>query len=309
MVLLNCALVGEGSVISIIIEEWKTVALLKKAIKAKKPNDFKDVDADKLQLFLAKTDDGAWLKSKDLLRMRKGEIPNEVESRYMNEELEDPTDKICSKFPSTIPDGTIHVLVVVPEQGTSAPLVSDGGVFDRCSDPFFSKFQTVYQVGDWLEFSSLLPLTRRQKLYIRSSYRVIADQALLNPDGNMVKYAVVTGTPGVGKSVFVYYVMWRLIKDKKRVLFITRQPPIYFDGSTIHECKQLPYSGNQQFWSPDLWCLVDSVDPTNVVGMPIERCSVLLASTPRRDCIGEFKKLAPTPDVFYMPLSCVGESI
>ncbi|KAG3044292.1 hypothetical protein PC122_g24888 [Phytophthora cactorum] len=96
MVLLNCALVGEGSVISIIIEEWKTVALLKKAIKEEKPNDFKDVDADKLQLFLAKTDDGAWLKSKDLLRMRKGEIPNEVESRYMNEELEDPTDKICS---------------------------------------------------------------------------------------------------------------------------------------------------------------------------------------------------------------------
>ncbi|KAG3141085.1 hypothetical protein PI126_g15658, partial [Phytophthora idaei] len=102
--------------------------------------------------------------------------------------------------------------------GTSAPIVSEGGVFDRCSDPFFSKFQTVYQVGDWLEFSSLLPLTKRQRLYIRSSYRVIADQALLNPDGNMVKYAVVTGTPGVGKSVFVYYVMWRLIKDKKRVL-------------------------------------------------------------------------------------------
>ncbi|KAG2872047.1 hypothetical protein PC115_g24703 [Phytophthora cactorum] len=234
--------------------------------------------------------------------MRKGEIPNEVESRYMNEELEDPTDKICSKFPSTIPDGTIHVLVVVPEQGTSAPLVSDGGVFDRCSDPFFSKFQTVYQVGDWLEFPALLPLTERQKLYVRCSYKSIAAQALTKVDPNRRKYAVITGTPGIGKSVFVYYVMWRLIKDKKRVLFITRQPPIYFDGSTIHECKQLPYSGNQQFWSPDLWCLVDSVDPTNVAGMPIECCSVLLSSTPRRDCIGEFKKLAPTPDVFYMPL-------
>ncbi|KAG2959575.1 hypothetical protein PC119_g26665 [Phytophthora cactorum] len=302
MVLLNCALVGEGSVISIIIEEWKTVALLKKAIKEEKPNDFKDVDADKLQLFLAKTDDGAWLKSKDLLRMRKGEIPNEVESRYMNEELEDPTDKICSKFPSTIPDGTIHVLVVVPEQGTSAPLVSDGGVFDHCIHPFFSQFPTVDQVGDWLEFPALLPLTERQKLYVRCSYKSIAAQALTKVDPNRRKYAVITGTPGIGKSVFVYYVMWRLIKDKKRVLFITRQPPIYFDGSTIHECKQLPYSGNQQFWSPDLWCLVDSVDPTNVAGMPIECCSVLLASTPRRDCIGEFKKLVPTPDVFYMPL-------
>ncbi|KAG3036926.1 hypothetical protein PC121_g24173 [Phytophthora cactorum] len=234
--------------------------------------------------------------------MRNGEIPNEVESRYMNEELEDPTDKICSKFPSTIPDGTIHVLVVVPEQWTFAPIISQDGVFDHCIHPFFSQFPTVDQVGDWLEFSSLLPLTRRQKLYIRSSYTVIADQALLNPDGDMVKYAVVTGTPGVGKSMFVYYVMWRLIKDKKRVLFITRQPPIYFDGSTIHECKQLPYSGNQQFWSPELWCLVDSVDPTAMTELPVEECSVLLASTPRRDYIGEFKKLAPTPVVLYMPL-------
>ncbi|KAG3012675.1 hypothetical protein PC121_g25218 [Phytophthora cactorum] len=138
MVKLFCAIVGvAGSAFPVDIDENKSVGHLKDAIKAKKPNDFKDVDADKLQLFLAKTDDGAWLKSKDLLRMRKGEIPNEVESRYMNEELEDPTDKICSKFPSTIPDGTIHVLVVVPEQGTSAPLVSDGGLviglnFRRC---------------------------------------------------------------------------------------------------------------------------------------------------------------------------------
>ncbi|KAG3056221.1 hypothetical protein PI125_g25596, partial [Phytophthora idaei] len=72
--------------------------------------------ADQMQLFLAKKANGAWLKSKDLLRMRKGEIPNEVESCYMNEELEDPTDKICSKFPSEIPEGSIHVLVVVPKE-------------------------------------------------------------------------------------------------------------------------------------------------------------------------------------------------
>ncbi|KAG2946194.1 hypothetical protein PC118_g25682, partial [Phytophthora cactorum] len=107
MVKLFCAIVGvAGSAFEVDIDDAESVSALKKSIKAKKPNDFKDVDADKLQLFLAKTEGGAWLKSKDLLRMRKGEIPNEVESRYMNEELEDPTDKICSKFPSTIPDGT-----------------------------------------------------------------------------------------------------------------------------------------------------------------------------------------------------------
>lgn len=118
----------------------------------------------------------------------------------------------------------------------------------------------------------------------------------------MVKYAVITGTPGIGKSVFIYYMMWKLIKDRKRVLLLTEEPAIYFDGSTIWNCDQLPKPGNRQFWSVDLWCLVDSVDPTTIPGFPILNCSTLLVSTPRRDCIGEFKKLVPTPDVFYMPL-------
>ncbi|KAG4223237.1 hypothetical protein PC116_g28296, partial [Phytophthora cactorum] len=168
MVLLNCALVGEGSVISIILEEWKTVALLKKAIKEEKPNDFKDVDADKLQLFLAKTDDGAWLPDDDpvALQLEKGEIDDvrkvtteeQLKATWTIQDVLIANNMTRRRAPKS---RQIHVLVVVPEQGTPAPLVSDGGVFDRCSDPFFSKFQTVYQVGDWLEFSSLLPLTRR----------------------------------------------------------------------------------------------------------------------------------------------------
>ncbi|KAG3124599.1 hypothetical protein PC128_g27461 [Phytophthora cactorum] len=110
MVKLFCAIVGvAGSAFEVDIDEGQKVGDLKKAIKDQS-DGLITVPWPKLQLFLAKTDDGAWLKSKDLLRMRNGEIPNEVESRYMNEELEDPTDKICSKFPSTIPDGTIHTV-------------------------------------------------------------------------------------------------------------------------------------------------------------------------------------------------------
>ncbi|KAG3046200.1 hypothetical protein PI125_g26997, partial [Phytophthora idaei] len=130
--------------------------------------------ADELQLFLAKKDKGrgAWLTEEEamsgvgdttdlkLLRSARAEIghvglsEDDVRLQVTKEEVE-------------ALKGPVHVLVVVPEQGTSAPIVSEGGVFDRCSDPFFSKFQTVYQVGDWLEFSSLLPLTKRQRLYIR----------------------------------------------------------------------------------------------------------------------------------------------
>ncbi|KAG3010627.1 hypothetical protein PC121_g25289 [Phytophthora cactorum] len=61
MVKLFCAIVGvAGSAFEVDIDDAESVSALKDAIKAKKPNDFKDVDADKLQLFLAKKH-GAWL--------------------------------------------------------------------------------------------------------------------------------------------------------------------------------------------------------------------------------------------------------
>ncbi|GMF37672.1 unnamed protein product [Phytophthora lilii] len=55
MVKLLCAMVGvAGSAFSVRVDENDLVDDLKKAIKAEKPNDLKDVDADKLQLSLAK---------------------------------------------------------------------------------------------------------------------------------------------------------------------------------------------------------------------------------------------------------------
>ncbi|EGZ23507.1 hypothetical protein PHYSODRAFT_480338 [Phytophthora sojae] len=302
MVTLFCAIVGAaGSAFPVDIDEKKSVGHLKDAIKAKKPNKLKDIDAGDLQLFLAKKADGGWLPDDDDLdRM----LQNNVDTSKMEKLRASRNLEELFGTGASLGKNVVHVLVVVPKpkQAISASIVSQDGVFDPCSDPFFAQFPTVEQVGDWLEFSSLLPLTKRQKLYIRSSYRVIADQALLNPDRTMVKYAVVTGTPGIGKSVFVYYMMWRLIKEKKRVLFFDSEGNFYFDGTNMLTCKVLPDKSNRQFWSSDLWCLVDSLDPTSIAGLPYRICSILLASTPRRDCIGEFKKLAPTPDVFYMPL-------
>lgn len=117
MVKLFCAIVGVvGSAFSVNVGKGQTVGHLKIAIKNQTPNSLKDTDADKLQLFLAKKEKGEWLKPKDphMRRIRNGEIPREVVNFYMNEELDDPTDKIHTKFPREIPDGTIHVLVLVP---------------------------------------------------------------------------------------------------------------------------------------------------------------------------------------------------
>ncbi|POM70106.1 Crinkler (CRN) family protein [Phytophthora palmivora] len=62
MVKLFCAIVGAaGSAFSVRVDESDTVDDLKGKIKEKKPNDLKNVDAKNLQLFLAKTAEGAWL--------------------------------------------------------------------------------------------------------------------------------------------------------------------------------------------------------------------------------------------------------
>ncbi|KAE9275286.1 hypothetical protein PR003_g29378, partial [Phytophthora rubi] len=116
MVLLNCAVVGEKGVISIIIEDWKTVALLKKAIKDEKPNTIK-CDADGLQLFLAKKD-GAWLESdsEDVKKLKKGEKTGAVEALTSEEkELqgESGLQTVLTGMPKPSTD-QVHVLVVVP---------------------------------------------------------------------------------------------------------------------------------------------------------------------------------------------------
>ena len=81
MVKLNCLIVGDGSVISIIIEEWMRVSRLKKAIKAEKRNYLSTIDANELQLFLAKKD-GAWLSIEDTaaLQLEEGKIHEEVQT-------------------------------------------------------------------------------------------------------------------------------------------------------------------------------------------------------------------------------------
>ncbi|KAG3002086.1 hypothetical protein PC121_g19649 [Phytophthora cactorum] len=115
MVLLNCAFVEEGRVISGIIEEWKTVGLLKDAIKNKRP-DFIKCEAHKLQLFPAKKN-GEWLVSgtEDVKMLKRGGKSTLIETLTHEDkelELESGLEKLLTPQPFT---GQIHVLVVIPE--------------------------------------------------------------------------------------------------------------------------------------------------------------------------------------------------
>jgi hypothetical protein len=91
-----------------------------------------------------------------------------------------------------------------------------------------------------------------------------------------------------------------MIKAKKRVCFITQY--VYFDGVRMWEFNSMPPRTDRQFWTMDLWCLIDSADPTTMPGLPYDDCSILLATTPRSDYLSPFRKLVSIPPVFYMPL-------
>mgnify|MGYP002784455784 FL=1 len=167
-------------------------------------------------------------------------------------------------------------------------------------EPFFTQVGMAELVNDMLTFRYLIPLTDRNELYIRNAYKVIYDLGVSSKVAMRRKYVAVTGTPGIGKSAFLYYVFWRIVKEKMRVFFVTQS--IYFDGETMRKLKEMPDS-ESSFWETDLWCLVDSADPITTLGQfNVLKCSVLLATIPRKDYLKEFKKLVPTPQMFYMPL-------
>ncbi|GMF30074.1 unnamed protein product [Phytophthora lilii] len=124
MVKLFCAIVGvAGSAFSVRVDESDSVDDLKKAIKVEKPNDFKDVNADKLQPFLAKKKDGGWLDGAGLAGVTLDEAGAPVSRdesgapqgfKKMDPLLWVNNDKHFGKNFRPA-EGDVHVLVVVPD--------------------------------------------------------------------------------------------------------------------------------------------------------------------------------------------------
>jgi hypothetical protein len=165
--------------------------------------------------------------------------------------------------------------------------------------PFFSQVGAAKEENGILEFSAPIPLTKRKQLYVRVAYDVIYGAVVTREDATLPKYAVVTGTAGIDKSVFLCYFFWRMVKAKMRVFFLQKRH--YFDGERMWEFQSVHNPTDRRFWTIDLWCLVDSADPTKMRGLPYNDCSILLATTPRNDYLSEFQKLVPIPPVFYIP--------
>ncbi|UIZ22075.1 hypothetical protein KXD40_008960 [Peronospora effusa] len=113
MPLLTCAIVGvRGSAFTVIVGKWKTVSLLKEAIKKQKMYQF---PADQLRLFLTKRD-GVWLSSstKDVKKLKQGMMTPLLE-KLTEKNLELQGKDTIAQFlqnANTPKAGEIHVLVL-----------------------------------------------------------------------------------------------------------------------------------------------------------------------------------------------------
>ena len=192
------------------------------------------------------------------------------------------------------------------------------GVFVPCDISFYSEVARARRDGMWLQFNHLLPSsTSFASLYIRECYDVIGSQIKALEDAKVIIMSnrqplvrprcyrgLISGTPGVGKTCFLFFLLWRFTSLKHRVLFLFESETIYFDSmGSVFVVKGLPHASDSSFWNNELWCLFDGKDKgvSDLNKLPYSKCNFAIATSPRRDLVNDFKK-SPLMKQFYVPV-------
>ena len=133
-------------------------------------------------------------------------------------------------------------------------------IFTHCQIPFYNKIHSASESDGWISFEETIPSSSLNELYTRNSYQIIVSsisqgyQKIASTSKHGVYKAIITGTPGIGKSLFMIYLLWKLLKEGKRVLLIYHPNTIYYDGQGgVFELKSPPSQTDHNFWTADLW--------------------------------------------------------
>jgi hypothetical protein len=230
-----------------------------------------------------------------------------VKAEYADSHLKGvaPSDLIVyenkAAFDQRMPLEEETVLDEVGASRNQALIVLVPAPFTTSRFPFFHSIMDACISDDesWLDLAHEIPSTYLKKLYIRECYRDIA--ASIDVPG--INKAVVTGTPGIGKSLFLIFLLWKLVKERKPVLFIYHPFTIYFDGKGgVFTLESMPSLSDASFWNETLWCLFDAKykSEADLGKLPVGLCSFVVSTSPRREILNDFKKF-PVPSIFYMP--------
>jgi hypothetical protein len=135
------------------------------------------------------------------------------------------------------------------------------------------------------------------RLYIRQDYKNLFELTMARIRGGSRGMAIL-GTPGIGKSMFSFYVLWRLCQEYPDGVFVydrLNRPVLMFHRQTV--LRSGSYFGFiDELEKKSTWYLVDGKPPMHV------QAKTLLFTSPRKHNFHEFLKRVNEVDQAYMPV-------
>ena len=192
-------------------------------------------------------------------------------------------------------------------QVSPLPLTTIKPVSDPKLTLFWNSLHGLQDKGKLLRFPvrpKFIPV-HLKRLYIRESYKDLFNIIWKNQKSKdltkRLHRMAITGTPGIGKSVFLFYVMWRLanMKTTKTVILHRRahKRRIYiFQNEGCWRTRKIS-DIDDLLDDPKTWYLTDALKPP-----PEERDSItILVSSPAGKYYETFIMYAGTAPLYYLP--------
>jgi hypothetical protein len=146
------------------------------------------------------------------------------------------------------------------------------------------------------------PQTKIKKIYIRKCYEDVFELFLKNIE---LESFAISGTPGIGKSLFFVYILHRLMKDFKRKTLPLKPNRIVYHIQNTYKCFDLEQQTVSIITKLEAEVLVRETDSLYIVdGRTISvqpACISLYIASPRSDFYKDFVK-QKTATEWYFPV-------
>jgi hypothetical protein len=155
------------------------------------------------------------------------------------------------------------------------------------------------------------PTLHSPVLFVRDFYEPFYDSVLngmkafksANTGAVLVAKVILCGNPGIGKSAFGMYALFRAVRDGRTVVYASSKSGEYlvFEGGAVHEVNSLrDVYARRLLAKPETVLICDSMIP------PVCKAFTLLVTSPRKDRWYEFDKEMDCT-MFFFPVFTLDE--
>jgi hypothetical protein len=95
---------------------------------------------------------------------------------------------------------------LIVKTAVASALIQATALFLSCQIPFYNNIFQATENDGWISFGEDFPSSSLKRLFVP------------NPNASSImlgKKTIITGTPGIGKSLFLIYLLWKLVKEGK----------------------------------------------------------------------------------------------